>query len=86
MQSQNRFFDDLAKLMTNAAGAAQGAAQEIETLIQSRLERVVSNMDLVTRDEFEAVKEMAANARAENEDLKAEIAALKEQLGQSSAN
>lgn len=80
MQNQNRFFDDLAKLMTNAAGAAQGAAQEIETLIQSRLERVVANMDLVTRDEFEAVKEMAANARAENEDLKAEVAALKAQL------
>ncbi len=80
MQSQNRFFDDLAKLMTNAAGAAQGAAQEIETLIQSRLERVVANMDLVTRDEFEAVKEMAANARSENEDLKAEIENLKAQL------
>ena len=79
MQSQNRFFDDLAKLM-NAAGAAQGAAQEIETLIQSRLERVVSNMDLVTRDEFEAVKEMAANARSENEDLKAEIETLKAKL------
>ena len=86
MQSQNRFFDDLAKLMTNAAGAAQGAAQEIETLVQSRLERVVANMDLVTRDEFEAVKEMAANARAENEDLKAEIAALRAQLEQTSAD
>lgn len=80
MQSQNRFLDDLAKLMTNAAGAAQGAAQEFETLIQGRLERVVSNMDLVGRDEFEAVKEMAANARSENEDLKAEIADLKAKL------
>ena len=53
--TQSRFFDELAKLMTNAAGAAQGVRREIDTLIQAQMERVLGNMELVTRDEFEAV-------------------------------
>ena len=61
--TQTRFFDELAKLMTNAAGAAQGVRREVDTLVQSQMERVLNNMELVKREEFEAVKAMAAKAR-----------------------
>ena len=57
--TQTRFFDELAKLMTNAAGAAQGVRREIDTLVQSQMERMLNNMELVKREEFEAVKAMA---------------------------
>lgn len=79
--TQSRFFDEVAKLMTNAAGAAQGVRREIDTLIQAQLERVLGNMELVKRDEFEAVKLMAQKAREENETLAARIAALEAKLG-----
>lgn len=79
--TQTRIFDDLAKLMTNAAGAAQGVRREIDTLIQAQMERVLNNMDLVKRDEFEAVKAMAAKARDENDALAARLAALEAKLG-----
>jgi BMFP domain-containing protein YqiC len=79
--TQTRFFDDLAKLMTNAAGAAQGVRREIDTLIQAQMERVLNNMDLVKRDEFEAVKAMAAKAREENDALSVRLAALEAKLG-----
>jgi BMFP domain-containing protein YqiC len=82
--TQTRFFDDLAKLMTNAAGAAQGVRREIDTLIQAQMERVLNNMDLVKRDEFEAVKAMAAKARDENDALSARLAALEAKLGAAS--
>lgn len=78
--TQTRIFDDLAKLMTNAAGAAQGVRREIDTLIQAQMERVLNNMDLVKRDEFEAVKAMAAKARDENDALSARLAALEAKL------
>lgn len=78
--TQSRFFDELAKLMTNAAGAAQGVRREIDTLIQAQMERVLGNMELVKRDEFEAVKLMAQKAREENEALSARIAALEAKL------
>ena len=78
---QTRFFDDLAKLMTNAAGAAQGVRREIDTLIQAQMERVLNNMELVKRDEFDAVKAMAQRAREENDALSARIAALEARLG-----
>ena len=68
-QANNRFFDEFAKLMTDAAGAAQGMRREAETLIKSQGERMLSGMDLVQREEFEAVKAMAAKAREENEPL-----------------
>ena len=84
--TQTRFFDELAKLMTNAAGAAQGVRREVDTLVQSQMERVLNNMDLVKRDEFEAVKAMAAKAREENEALHARIAALEARLGTSGAS
>lgn len=79
--TQTRFFDELAKLMTNAAGAAQGVRREVDTLVQSQMERVLNNMELVKREEFEAVKTMAAKAREENEALHARIAALEAKLG-----
>ncbi|MGL4728295.1 MAG: accessory factor UbiK family protein [Bosea sp. (in: a-proteobacteria)] len=72
----NRLFDDLARLMTDAAGAAQGMKREVEGLAKSQMERLLRDMDLVTRDEFEAVREMAILAREENEALKLRLAAL----------
>ena len=75
-QTDNPFLDGLAKFFTDAAGAAQGVRNEIDTFVKQRLEKLVSDMDFVRRDEFEAVKEMAAKARAENERLEARIAAL----------
>jgi BMFP domain-containing protein YqiC len=75
-QTRNRLFDDFSKLMTDAAGLAEGARREAETVMRSQLERLMSGMDMVSREEFEAVREMAALARAENERLQARIAAL----------
>ncbi|HAC56847.1 accessory factor UbiK family protein [Parvibaculum sp.] len=75
-QTQNRIFDELGRLFTNAAGAAQGVRQEIETVLRGQAERLVADMDLVTREEFEAVRAMAQLAREENEALKARIEAL----------
>ena len=79
-QTNNRILDDFAKLMTEAAGMAQGARREFETLLKGQGERVIHGMDLVNREEFEAVKAMAAKARDENERLEARIAALESQL------
>jgi BMFP domain-containing protein YqiC len=75
-QTNNRFLDEFAKLMTDAAGAAQGVRREVETLVKSQGERVLRDMDLVSREEFEAVKAMAAKARDENDRLAARLAAL----------
>lgn len=75
-QANNRIFDEFAKLMTDAAGVAQGVKREAETAFRSQAERFLADMDLVRREEFEAVKEMAANARAENSELKTRIEAL----------
>lgn len=80
MQTQNRLFDDLARVAGGALGALTGVRDEIEGIIRHRLERTLAEMDLVTRDEFEAVKAMAAEARAENEHLAARIAELEEAL------
>jgi BMFP domain-containing protein YqiC len=75
-QTNNRIFDELGKLMTDAMGAAQGAQREVETIMKSQGEKMLAGMDLIKRDEFEAVKAMAANAREENERLAARIATL----------
>ncbi len=75
-QTRGRIFDDIAKLMTNAAGVANGVKREAETAARSQVERVLSSMNVVTREEFEAVREMAALAREENEELRRRIAAL----------
>jgi BMFP domain-containing protein YqiC len=79
-QTTNRFLDDLAKLLTDAAGAAQGMRREVETLIKAQGERILRDMDLVQREEFEAVKEMAARARDENERLSARVTELEAEL------
>jgi hypothetical protein len=75
-QTDNPFLDGLARFFTDAAGAAQSLRNEIDTFVKARLEKLVADMDFVPREEFEAVKEMAAKARAENERLEARIAAL----------
>lgn len=79
-QGPSRIFDEFAKLMTDAAGVAQGARREVETAFRSQAERFLTQMDLVQREEFEVVREMASKARLENEELRAELAELKAQL------
>lgn len=76
MQTRDKLFDDLSQLMTNAAGMAQGVKTEAETVMKSWIERKLADANLVTRDEFDAVREMAARAREENESLAARIAEL----------
>ena len=80
MQSQNRFFDDIARVASGAAGAISGVRGEIESRLRDQLERVLAGMDLVSREEFEAVKAMAAKAREEQELLRAQLAALETRL------
>jgi BMFP domain-containing protein YqiC len=80
VQTNNRFFDEMARLMNDAAGAAQGMRREFETLFRTQAERLLRELDVVTREEFEATKEMARLAREENEDLKARVAALEARL------
>jgi BMFP domain-containing protein YqiC len=80
MQTSNRFFDDLAKVASGAASTVVGVRQEIEALVRQRVERLVADFDLVRRDEFEAVKAMAANARAEQERLERRLADLEAKL------
>jgi len=80
MQTQNRFLDELAKIMTTAAGAAQGAAREAETLMRSRVERLVGDFDLVSRAEFDALKATVNGLREENETLKAKLDALEARM------
>ena len=79
-QSSNRVLDDLARLMTDAVGAAQGARREVETVMRGQAERMLRGMDLVQREEFEAVKAMAEKARTENERLEARLAALEAEM------
>lgn len=76
MQTRNKMFDDISKLMTNAMGVAQGARTEAETAMKGWIDRWLADRDFVTRDEFDAVRAMAQKAREENEALKARIAAL----------
>lgn len=76
----NRILDELAKLMTDAAGAAQGVRREVETAFKGQAEKILNSMDVVQREEFEAAREMAVKARAENKALAARIAALEAQL------
>ena len=75
-QTSNRFFDEMARLMNDAAGVAQGVRRDFDTLFRHQAERILRDLDVVQREEFEAVKEMARLAREENENLKARIAAL----------
>lgn len=79
-QTQNRLFDEMARLMGDAAGVAQGVKREAETMFRSQMERFVADMNLVKREEFDVVKDMASKARAENEDLKKRVADLETAL------
>ena len=81
-QTSNRFFDEMARLMNDAAGVAQGVRREFDTLFKTQAERILGDLDLVKREEFEAVKDMARLAREENEALKARIAVLEAKLSQ----
>lgn len=76
MQTRNRFFDDAAKLAGGAIGTLEGLRREVEALVEQQVKKILAKFDLVTRDEFEAVKEMAARARTENEEIKAKIKKL----------
>ena len=78
--TSSKFFDELAKLMSNAAGAAQGVRKEFDTMVRSQLERAMAGMDVVQREEFEAVKEMAAKAREENERLQRRVSELEARI------
>lgn len=77
----NRILDDIARLVTDAAGAAQGVRREVETVARTQIERLLRELDLVSREEFEAVREMALLAREENDKLAARIAALEAAQG-----
>ena len=80
-QTSNRFFDEIGRLMNDAAGAAQGVKREFDTVVRSQAERILRDLDVVKREEFEAVKDMARLAREENEALKARISALEAKFG-----
>jgi BMFP domain-containing protein YqiC len=84
-QTSNRFFDEIGRLMNDAAGAAQGVKREVDTVMRNQAERILRDLDVVKREEFDAVKDMARLAREENEALKTRIAALEAKLGVSPA-
>ena len=79
-QTNNRFFDEVARLMNDAAGVASGVRREFDTVMRTQAERVLRELDVVQREEFEAVKEMTRLAREENEALRTRIAALESEL------
>jgi BMFP domain-containing protein YqiC len=79
-QTNNRFFDEVARLMNDAAGVATGVRREFDTVMKTQAERILRDLEVVQREEFEAVKEMARLAREENEALKARITALEAKL------
>jgi BMFP domain-containing protein YqiC len=74
--TSSKFFDELAKLMTSATGAAQGVRKEVDGLVQGQVERVLNNMNMVKREEFDVVRDMAEKARQENERLEKRLAEL----------
>jgi BMFP domain-containing protein YqiC len=80
-QTTGRFFDEIGKLITDAAGAADGVRKEVEGIVRAQAERVLRDLDVVQREEFEAVKAMAQKAREENDRLKERIAQLEAALG-----
>jgi BMFP domain-containing protein YqiC len=74
--TSSKFFDELAKMMSNASGAAQGVRKEVDNLVQAQVERVLNNLDVVKREEFDVVRDMAEKARSENEALAKRISEL----------
>lgn len=85
-QTTNRLFDELARMMTDAAGAAQGLRREFEGVMKAQGERILREMDVVKREEFEAVKAMAQRAREDSERLEARVAALEAELARLSSS
>ena len=83
MQTRSRILDDIVRLTNGAAGVASGMRDEVETLVQHRLERVLEGLDLVRREEFEAVEAVAIKAREEQEALEKRVAALEKKLAAS---
>ena len=79
-QNNSRIFDELAKFMSGAAGAAQSLRKEIDQMVQSQVERVLNNLNVVRREDFEVVREMAQKARMENTTLAERIAVLEQKL------
>jgi BMFP domain-containing protein YqiC len=84
-QTSNRFFDEIGRLMNDAAGAAQGVKREVDTVVRNQAEKILRDLDIVKREEFDAVKDMARRAREENEALKLRITALEAKLSAASA-
>ncbi len=80
MQTDNKFFDDLAKLGQSAAGTLHGVKGEFEAMLRTRLEDILKDMDLVSREEFDVVRDMAKEARTQNEILAQKIITLEKQL------
>lgn len=78
--TSSKFFDELAKLMTSATGAAQGVRKEVDGLVQGQVERVLNNMNMVRREEFDVVRDVAEKARQENERLEKRLAELESKL------
>ena len=85
-QTQNRFFDEVAKLFSDAASVAQGVRREAESVFRTQVERLVADLDLVKREDFDVVREMASKARSENEDLKRRVAELEAAVATKSRN
>lgn len=85
MQTQNPFFDDLARMAGGALGALSGLKSEIETLVRQQFERFLAGADMVPRDEFEAVRALAIKARTEQEDLEARVAQLEAKIAELTA-
>lgn len=81
MQTESTLFDELARAMTGAMGMAQGLQEEVKSFLRAQADRVISEMDLVGREEFEAMKQLATDARAEADALKERLAAIEEKLG-----
>ncbi len=79
-QTSNRLFDDIARLMTDAAGAADGIRREIETVVKAQIERLLRDMDIASREEVEVLRDMVVAAREENEQLAIRVKALEAQL------
>ena len=85
-QTRAPIFDDIARLMTDAMGVAQGARREVDAIVRTQAERMMAGMDVLRREEFEAVREMAILAREENERLAARLAELEARLAASPGN
>jgi BMFP domain-containing protein YqiC len=85
-QTSNRFLDEIARMMNDAAGVASGVRREFDTMVRNQADRILRDLDVVKREEFEAIKEMARLAREENETLRARIEALEAKLACGSTN